>query len=66
MTEDENLEIQYEMMDINMRLDFIQVRLCDDISENDRKKYYQEFHRLERKYKNLQSQLTSDFVRRIK
>lgn len=66
MTEEENLELQYDLMDINMRMDFIQAMLCEEITENQRKLYYQEFHRLEKKYNYLQDQLTNEYVRRIR
>ena len=67
MTENENLEIQFELLDLDIRLEYIQVKLAEEeISEEMRKRYLLEFDRLKHKYKFLQDQLTNEYVRRIR
>ena len=66
MTENENLEIQFELMDLDIRLEYIQVKLAEETNEEMRKKCLLEFDRLKRKYKYLQDQLTNEYVRRIR
>lgn len=67
MTEQENYKLQYKLMGINARMEYITLKLYDeDLSETMKDKYMKEFNKLKLLYDTLNKQLLDEYIKKMK
>ena len=67
MTEQENYKLQYKLMGINARMEYITLKLYDeDLSETMKEKYMKEFNKLKQLYDTLNKQLLDEYIKKMK
>lgn len=67
MTEQENYKLQYKLMGINARMEYITLKLYDeDLSETMKEKYMKEYNKLKLLYDTLNKQLLDEYIKKIK
>ena len=67
MTEQENYKLQYKLMGINARMEYITLKLYDeDLSETMKEKYMKEFNKLKLLYDTSNKQLLDEYIKKMK